>query len=173
MSTFKHHPSWIYKDTSQADGQADNTKFNLEPSQLPLDVALHDISTLNSMNLVSHVSHPQPIHYPASQVLLQPVQSVYEIVRIYPNVNQLVPQKMYHPITQSNIKEVQLEQPIMFFITSPNNLGLSCCDTLNSCLTHLHDRDDQMFTNCGPSVSICVQVCLNFGFLPIQSIRHS
>ena len=134
------------------------------------------IRTFDDLNLVSHVGYPQPVDHTAPHTALQPVQSVYEIARMYPGASQLVPQRTYRPNTQSDrrryVEEVQLEQPIMFFVTGPGSLGISCRDALNSRFLCLRDRDDQMFINRGPSVSIRLQVCPRFSFFPTRYIAN-
>ncbi|KAI0923976.1 hypothetical protein AcV5_009360 [Taiwanofungus camphoratus] len=70
----------------------------------------------------------------------------------------LVPQKTYRPHTQSDrrryVEEVQLEAPIMFYVQNPSGCGISLRDALNSKFMRLQGRDDLMFSNRGPSVSI-------------------
>ena len=70
----------------------------------------------------------------------------------------MLPQRTYRPHTQSDrrryVEEVILEQPIMFYMQNPQGCGISCRDALNSKFMRLVGRDDQMFNNRGPSVSI-------------------
>ncbi|EMD38916.1 hypothetical protein CERSUDRAFT_112624 [Gelatoporia subvermispora B] len=69
-----------------------------------------------------------------------------------------VPQKTYKPHTQSDrrryVEEVDLEEPIMFFTQQPAGCGIPLRDALNSKFIRLVGRDDLMFQNRGPSVSI-------------------
>lgn len=78
----------------------------------------------------------------------------------------LVPQKTYRPHTQSDrrryVEEVQLEAPIMFYVQNPSGCGISLRDALNSKFMRLQGRDDLMFSNRGPSVSIRLMVSLSF-----------
>ncbi|OBZ74214.1 hypothetical protein A0H81_05854 [Grifola frondosa] len=88
------------------------------------------------------------------------LRSVPELAVAYssPHDGELVPQKPYRPHTQSDrrryVEEVQLEEPIMFFMQSPDGCGISLRDALNSKFMHLVGRDDLMFEGRGPSVSI-------------------
>ncbi|KAI0077715.1 hypothetical protein K474DRAFT_1595420 [Panus rudis PR-1116 ss-1] len=86
-------------------------------------------------------------------------ETVYDIARQFPNANSLIPQRTYRPNTQSDrrryVEEVALEPPIMFFVSSPENYcGIPCRDALNNRFIRLSGRDDPMFINRGPSVSI-------------------
>ncbi|KZT71953.1 hypothetical protein DAEQUDRAFT_665046 [Daedalea quercina L-15889] len=75
-----------------------------------------------------------------------------------PSDGILVPQKTYRPHTQSDrrryVDEVELEPPIMFFTQNPHRCGIPLMDALNGRFMNLADRDDPMFVNRGPSVSI-------------------
>lgn len=117
--------------------------------------ASSSISGFEDMSLASAVDPNFP---PFTQVTQH--ASVYDIARLYPDSNRLVPQRTYRPNTQSDrrryVEEVQLEEPIMFFVSNPDGLGISCRDALNSRFIRLRGRDDQMFINRGPSVSIRV-----------------
>ncbi|KAI0343081.1 hypothetical protein BDW22DRAFT_1308064, partial [Trametopsis cervina] len=71
---------------------------------------------------------------------------------------QIVPQRTYRPNTQSDrrryVEEVNLEEPIMFYSLHGDTCGIPCVDALNSKFSNLHGRDDPMFVQRGPSVSI-------------------
>ncbi|EKM50443.1 uncharacterized protein PHACADRAFT_263741 [Phanerochaete carnosa HHB-10118-sp] len=96
-------------------------------------------------------SYTVPIHRGA-------VESVLEIASKWPDAAFLVPQRTYRPNTQSDrrryVEEVDLEMPIMFFTQHPDGCGINCKDAINSRFSRLHGRDDSMFQNRGPSVSI-------------------
>ncbi|KAI0825850.1 hypothetical protein BC629DRAFT_1269922, partial [Irpex lacteus] len=70
----------------------------------------------------------------------------------------IIPQKLYRPNTQSDrrryVEEVELEQPIMFYSANGETCGIRCTDALSSRFAGLHGRDDPMFEQRGPSVSI-------------------
>ena len=150
-------PQLQYPPMSPAIKQSPyQTPVHFTPS--PTTSSMHGFEGMNMVHNVGY-SHPAPA------APLQPVPTVYDIARMYAGANLLVPQKTYRPNTQSDrrryVEEVQLEQPIMFFVTGPDGLGISCRDALNSRFIRLRDRDDQMFINRGPSVSIRVQVCID------------
>jgi hypothetical protein len=73
-----------------------------------------------------------------------------------------VPQKMYKPHTQSDrrryVEEVELEPPIMFYLQSPSECGIPLRDALTGKYIRLMGRDDPMFRERGPSVSIRLRV---------------
>ncbi|KAK7687935.1 hypothetical protein QCA50_009154 [Cerrena zonata] len=121
------------------------------------------ISAFGDMTLATHMDFPRNHvpHAPQMPRTVQPVPSVYDLAKMFPGFNHMVPQKTYRPNTQSDrrryVEEVQLEQPIMFYVSGPDGLGISCRDALSSRFIRLRDRDDQMFINRGPSVSIRVQ----------------
>ena len=77
-----------------------------------------------------------------------------------------VPQKVYRPHTTSDrrryVDEVHLEDPIHFELSDPNGgpniLGIALRDALTSRFMRLVDRDEPMFANRGPSISIRLSV---------------
>lgn len=105
--------------------------------------------------------HHTPAHFtvPVQRVA---VQQVLDIANTWPDAQYLVPQRIYRPNTQSDrrryVEEVDLEAPIMFYMVHPEGLGINCKDAMNSRFSRLHGRDDQMFQNRGPSVSIRINV---------------
>ncbi|KAH9828764.1 uncharacterized protein C8Q71DRAFT_891830 [Rhodofomes roseus] len=56
--------------------------------------------------------------------------------------------------TESFQQQVKLEPPIMFFLQSPQRCGMPLQHALTGQSANLVDRDDLMFTNRGPSISI-------------------
>jgi len=88
------------------------------------------------------------------------LQTVVQLAAAWssPNDWPLLPQKSYRPHTQSDrrryVEEVELEAPIMFHVQNPQGCGISLRDALNSKFMRLIGRDDLMFVNRGPSVSI-------------------
>jgi hypothetical protein len=91
-----------------------------------------------------------------------PGPNVIQLAGRYPGAELLVPQKIYRPNTQSDVRryvqEVELEEPIMFFMQHPDGCGINCRDAINSKFSRLVDRDDLMFHGRGPSVSIRINV---------------
>lgn len=92
----------------------------------------------------------------------QPVPNVLDLASRFQDADLLIPQKIYRPNTQSDrrryVEEVALEQPIMFYLQHPEGCGISCKEAMNSRFSRLVDRDDAMFINRGPSVSIRINV---------------
>lgn len=85
--------------------------------------------------------------------------TVWDLARGYPNTRGIpVPQKMYKPHTQSDrrryVEEVELEPPIMFILQGPTECGIPLRDALTGKYIRLLGRDDPMFRERGPSVSI-------------------
>ncbi|KAI0334506.1 hypothetical protein GY45DRAFT_1242225 [Cubamyces sp. BRFM 1775] len=76
----------------------------------------------------------------------------------YPILSEIVPQLDYKPHTQSDrrryVEQVDLEAPILFWIHSPEGLGIPLKDAITSRFVKLQGRDDPMFEGRGPSVSI-------------------
>lgn len=79
-------------------------------------------------------------------------------------INDFVPQTVYQPYTEADrkryIRDVELQETIFFHTDSSIELGISLDDALRQRLRHLKDKDDRMFVNCGPSVSIRIQACI-------------
>lgn len=69
---------------------------------------------------------------------------------------------MYRPHTTSDrrryVEEVRLEAPIVFELQNPQQSGISLRDALTSRFMRLVGRDDLMFEQRGPSVSIRLEV---------------
>lgn len=69
---------------------------------------------------------------------------------------------MYKPHTQSDrrryVEEVELETPIMFYLQGPGECGIPLRDALTGKYIRLVGRDDPMFRERGPSVSIRLKV---------------
>ncbi|OCH87372.1 hypothetical protein OBBRIDRAFT_736260 [Obba rivulosa] len=92
--------------------------------------------------------------------LSRSIWTVAEIAAAYatPYDGIFVPQKTYKPHTQSDrrryVEDVELEAPIIFYTQGPSGCGIPLRDALNSRFMRLMGRDDLMFQNRGPSVSI-------------------
>ncbi|KAF7770486.1 hypothetical protein Agabi119p4_6460 [Agaricus bisporus var. burnettii] len=69
-----------------------------------------------------------------------------------------VPQQMYKPHTNSDrrryVEEIELDAPIFFWMTGPDECGIPLSDALHSRVKRLRDRDVAVFEGRGPSVSI-------------------
>lgn len=104
--------------------------------------------------------------------------TVYEIASTFPDAHLLIPQSHYLPHTQSDrrhyVDEVELKEPIMFYMHNPDGLGIPCRDALNVKFARLAGRDDTIFVNCGLSVSIRLMVSImTLGFILHQSSHIS
>jgi nitrogen fixation protein len=72
-----------------------------------------------------------------------------------------IPQSIYQPYTEADrvryIEKADLKEPIIFKTTHPDQWGIPLDDALRAKMKNLLDKDDSMFENCGPSVSIRLQ----------------
>lgn len=72
-----------------------------------------------------------------------------------------IPQSIYQPYTEADrvryIEKADLKEPIIFKTAHPDQWGIALDDALKAKMKDLHDKDDNMFENCGPSVSIRLQ----------------
>jgi hypothetical protein len=70
----------------------------------------------------------------------------------------MVPQKRYKPHTSSDrrryVEEVQLEPSIFFYMSKPDELGIPLRDALHGRFAKLVGRDEPMFQERGPSISV-------------------
>ncbi|KAI0031266.1 hypothetical protein K488DRAFT_79141 [Vararia minispora EC-137] len=70
----------------------------------------------------------------------------------------MVPQKRYRPHTTSDrrryVEEVELEAPITFATLRPEMEGFALSDALAGKFATLANRDDHMFNERGPSISV-------------------
>ncbi|KAF9076540.1 hypothetical protein BDP27DRAFT_802711 [Rhodocollybia butyracea] len=74
------------------------------------------------------------------------------------NAGPFIPQNMYKPHTNSDrlrhVEEIDLDEPIYFWMENPSECGISLSDALHSRVRRLLDRDKTVFEGRGPSVSI-------------------
>ncbi|KAJ3526213.1 hypothetical protein NM688_g8286 [Phlebia brevispora] len=126
----------------------------------PKSVYTPSLSGPASPSMLSYSSHsPTDEVTPPAHGPRQTHPTVLDIAASFPQVYQsMIPQRTYRPHTQSDrrryVEEVELEAPIMFYMSHPDRLGIPCRDALNCRFAQLAGRDDQMFINRGPSVSI-------------------
>jgi hypothetical protein len=72
---------------------------------------------------------------------------------------------MYNPHKNTGSKRrryvepVSLSAPIFFEVDHPSERGIALDDALKSRTDRLVDKDALMFEDCGPSVSIRLEVC--------------
>ena len=86
----------------------------------------------------------------------------------------MVPQKRYKPHISSDrrryVDEVNLEQPITFFMQKPDEAGISLKDAMHGRFARLVARDEPMFQERGPSVVVRINVSLARTTLPCYCI---
>ena len=74
----------------------------------------------------------------------------------------MVPQKRYKPHTSSDrrryVEEVQLEPSIHFHMSKPDEAGIPLRDALHGRFAKLVGRDEPMFQERGPSISVRLNV---------------
>jgi len=70
----------------------------------------------------------------------------------------MVPQKRYKPHTSSDrrryVDEVNLEPSIFFYMQKPDEAGIPLRDAMHGRFAHLVARDEPMFQERGPSISV-------------------
>ena len=75
-----------------------------------------------------------------------------------------MPQKCYRPSTSSDrrryVGEVNLEPSITFFMQEPDEAGIPLGDAMHGRFARLVSRDERMFQERGPSVSVRINVSL-------------
>ena len=76
----------------------------------------------------------------------------------------MVPQKRYKPHTSSDrrryVDEVNLEPSIGFFMQKPDEAGIPLKDAMHGRFARLVARDEPMFQERGPSISVRIDVSL-------------
>jgi hypothetical protein len=76
----------------------------------------------------------------------------------------MIQQKRYKPHTTSDrrryIEEVTLEQSILFNCIYPEVVGISLEDAVSGKFGSLEGRDDPMFVDRGPSISVRLNVSI-------------
>ncbi len=115
-----------------------------------------DVSTSTPYDFVNK---DQPPMYSSSSNS----ESLLGIISRFPDAGHIIPQKRYRPNTQSDrrryVDEIILEPPIVFYAAhGDTTCGIRCSDALSSRFSALHGRDDPMFVQHGPSVSIRIMV---------------
>jgi hypothetical protein len=74
----------------------------------------------------------------------------------------MVPQKRYEPHTSSDrrryVDEVNLEPPIRFYMQNPDEEGILLKDAMHGRFARLVSRDEPMFQELGPSISVRINV---------------
>ena len=73
-----------------------------------------------------------------------------------------MPQRLYRPLTEADkeryLERVSLSAPIVFVTKEPLEWGISLEDIRNGNTQRLVDRNDLVLQDCGPSVSIRINV---------------
>jgi hypothetical protein len=69
---------------------------------------------------------------------------------------------MYKPPTNSDrlryVEQVELEAPIIFEASHPDEYGIPLADALHCRVKRLNNRDETVFQDRGPSISIRLEV---------------
>lgn len=85
----------------------------------------------------------------------------------------MVPQKRYKPHTSSDrrryVDEVNLEPSIDFYMSHSDELGIPLKDALHGRFAKLVGRDEPMFQDRGPSMSVRINVSL-FAISPVKDV---
>ncbi|KZV72210.1 hypothetical protein PENSPDRAFT_576483 [Peniophora sp. CONT] len=70
----------------------------------------------------------------------------------------MIPQSKYRPHTAADrdryVNKIQLLEPVLFNTTNPGIVGIALSDALAGKYQQLDGRDDRLFQQCGPSISI-------------------
>lgn len=89
-------------------------------------------------------------------------KSIREQAIIVTGTDIYIPQTIYQPYTEADrvryIEKANLKAPIIFVTSHPDQWGIPLEDALRAKMKDLVGRDDHMFVDCGPSVSIRLQV---------------
>ncbi|KAJ3571906.1 hypothetical protein NP233_g3436 [Leucocoprinus birnbaumii] len=149
-----------------------------QPSVAPQDIPRYPIYNGNSLDFQLMVGQPPvPSRSAPSPAMTSPDFPVEQSKKgIYTHREQqqffrdalslpamgftgpFVPQQMYKPHTNSDrkryVEEIELDPPIFFWMTGPEECGISLTDALHSRVKRLRDRDLPVFEGRGPSVSI-------------------
>src|ERR1700757_2599804 len=88
----------------------------------------------------------------------------------------MVPQKRYKPHTSSDrrryVDKVDLEPAIHFFMQKPDECGIPLRDALRGRFARLVLRDEPMFKERGPSVSVRINVSLTQHSFSVSCTCH-
>ena len=103
-------------------------------------------------------------------------KSIREAAIIVTGTNVYIPQTIYQPYTEADriryIEKADLKEPILFQTAHPDQWGIALDDALKAKMKDLVSRDDNMFENCGPSVSIRLQVTSILARSIVSSYAH-
>lgn len=87
----------------------------------------------------------------------------------------MVPQKRYKPHTSSDrrryVDEVDLEPAIFFYMQKPDESGIPLRDALHGRFARLAGRDEPMFKERGPSISVRINVSVTRTALLCQLVN--
>jgi hypothetical protein len=90
----------------------------------------------------------------------------------------MVPQKRYKPHTSSDrrryVEEVDLDPSIHFYMQKPDESGVPLRDALHGRFARLVGRDEPMFKERGPSISVRINVSFTpHGFAVSCTCQHT
>jgi hypothetical protein len=87
----------------------------------------------------------------------------------------MVPQKRYRPLTSTDrrryVDEVQLEPCINFYLSKPDELGVPLRDALHGRFARLVGRDEPMFKDRGPSITLRINVSLTPHIFSVSLVK--
>lgn len=85
----------------------------------------------------------------------------------------MIPQSKYRPHTAADrdryVNKITLHDPVNFNTTNPGVIGIALTDAIAGKYQQLDGRDDRLFLQCGPSISIRI----NVSFFPSRYLYHA
>lgn len=104
----------------------------------------------------------QAVNRRSSQECYDLWKKIPEDAIIITGSDEFVPQTLYRPLTKADkeryLELVHLSPPVIFLTKEPLEWGIPLEDVRNGRMQHLADKDDPVLQNCGPSVSIRINV---------------
>lgn len=92
---------------------------------------------------------------------------------IAPGRGRMIPQSKYRPHTAADrdryVNKITLHDPVNFNTTNPGVIGIALTDAIAGKYQQLDGRDDRLFLQCGPSISIRI----NVSFFPSRYLYHA
>jgi hypothetical protein len=159
--SFSHHIQYT-GELSPSSPAGDGGSLQLTPSPV-----MHDACQLPPSQLA--VQRPLYSHHQQLTMFRDlPRTDIYE--------GLFIPQQMYKPHTNSDrrryVEEVGLEEPIRFFCENPEECGISLDDALRSRVKRLRQKEEPVFEDRGPSVSIRLEVSRSYNRESLLSLTR-
>lgn len=132
-------------------------------SPIPSPMSSHSPAAMGSSDEGSFYQAPDDDEEDAPQPMEHVVKwkAIRELAVIATGTNVYIPQSIYQPYTEADrvryIEKADLKEPIIFQTAHPDQWGISLDDALKAKMKDLLNKDDSMFEDCGPSVSIRLQ----------------